>query len=95
MSFRHYPCLLCGQEVEKVYLKKLKSYRPILPKIVLETNTEDPVDPTLAPLVSGSELREIEHNVQEAVRKARKRHEAGDQNMPLDLSSSLTLYPKL
>ena len=95
MSLRYYPCLLCGQEVEKVYLKKLKSYRPILPKIVLETITEDPVDPTLVQLVSESELRKIEHNVQEAVREARKRHEAGDQNMPQDLSPSQTLYPRL
>ena len=77
MSLRYYPCLLCGQEV--AYLKKLKSYRPILPKIVLEVSAGEPVDPQPAQLVSEAERKTIEHIVEKAVREARKRHEAGNQ----------------
>lgn len=76
MSLRYYPCLLCGQEV--AYLKKLKSYRSILPKITLEVSEGDPVDPQPAQLVSESEMKTIEHSVQKAVNEARKRHEAED-----------------
>lgn len=82
MSLRYHPCLLCGQDVNKAYWKKLASYRPILPKIVLEVSPGDPVDPLPAQLVDASELKEIEHNVQEALKQARRLHEAEDKNIP-------------
>ena len=94
MSTRCSPCLLCGQSVDTVYLRKLQSFRPILPKIVLETVDEEPVDPMPAQLVSKAELTEIELRVQEALRAARKRHTAGDQASPLDLSRSTSLYTR-
>ena len=81
MSLRYHPCLLCGQKV--AYLKKLKSYRPILPKIVLEVSDGEPVDPQPAQLVSEAERKAIECSVEEAVIKARKRHESGNQKSAL------------
>ena len=74
MSLRYHPCLLCGQEVDPAYQKKLASYRPILPKIVLEVAPGEPVDPEPARLQSDSELKEIQRNVEEAIKEARRRH---------------------
>ena len=88
----YYPCLLCGQKV--ACLKKTKSYRPILPKIVLGVLPGEPVDPQPAQLVSGTMMAAIADGVQEAIKEARKHHEIEDQNTPLDLSPSSTLYPR-
>lgn len=74
MSLRYHPCLLCGQEVDPAYQKKLASYRPILPKIVLEVTPGEPVDPKPVRLQSDSELKEIQRNVEEAIKEARRRH---------------------
>ena len=55
----------------------MKSFRKILPKIVLPTVQEEAVDPQPAVLVSQEELTGIEISVQEALMSARTRHAAG------------------
>ena len=73
------PCPLCNQRVYLAYTNKLNSYRKILPKIVLPTVEEEPVDPQPAALVTHDELEDIQKRVQEAIMFARKRHAAGTQ----------------
>ena len=72
MSLRYHPCLLCGQDVETSYQNKLARYRPILPKIVLEVAPGEPVDPTPVPPPTNTELKEIQRNVDEAIKEARR-----------------------
>ena len=74
MSLRYHPCLLCGQDVETSYQNKLARYRPILPKIVLEVAPGEPVDPTPVPPPTNTELKEIQRNVDEAIKESRRRH---------------------
>ena len=71
------PCPLCNQKVFLAYTNRLNSYRKILPKIVMPTIEEDPVDPQPAVLVTQEELVDIQNRVQEALVLARKRHAAG------------------
>ena len=67
-------CPLCSRTVRVEHQRIIKSYRPILPKIEQPTIVEQGVDPQPAELVTPTELREIENNVREAIRIARKRH---------------------
>ena len=84
MNLKYHPCLLCGQDVNNSYQKILRGYRPILPKIVLETAPGEPVDPMTVPPPSDSELKEIELNVEEAIKEARRLHLAGNKIIVYD-----------
>ena len=81
---RYHPRLSCGQNVNNLYQKILRRYRPILPKIVLETVPGEPVDPMPAPSPTNSELKEIEFNVEEAIKEARRLRLLGNKNIVQD-----------
>ena len=71
------PCPLCNQKAYLAYHNRLNSYRKILPKIVMPTIDEEPVDPQPAVLATQEELVDIQNWVQQALVSARKRHAAG------------------
>lgn len=73
-----FKCPLCSQPVQ--VLKK-RRFRPILPKITLETISVEGVDPQPAELVSSAELKMIEESVRNSIKMARKRHVAGEQGL--------------
>lgn len=76
-SSSYIPCPLCNQKVYLAYISKLNSFRKILPKIVMPTIEEEPVDPQPAVLATQEELDDVQRRVQHALFLARKRHAAG------------------
>ena len=79
MDARYQPCPFCDQIVDMNFVRKMKSFRKILPKIVLTATDEEPVDPCPA-LITSEELIKI--CVEQAITGARKRHFAGSISAP-------------